>query len=115
MLSLLVLFFSETAFAVSPDFRVATFETDITIPIGHACMGGGVQDAKQIMDPLFAKGFVLFGAGEPIVVVALDWCQCNNDSYDRWRVGLASAAGTRAERVMLATVPRTCWSGCGCA
>ncbi len=86
------------------EFRVATFEADITIPIGHACMGGGVADAREIVDPLYAKGFVLQGAGEPIVVVALDWCQCNNDSYDRWRAGLAQAAGTRPERVMLATV-----------
>lgn len=95
---------SQMAFAAAPKFSVATFEADITVPIGHACMGGGVQDAKRIADPLFAKGFVLLGAGEPIVVVALDWCQCNNDSYDRWRAGLASAAGTSAERVMLATV-----------
>ena len=43
-------------------------------------------------------------AGEPIVVVALDWCQCNNDSYDRWRDVLAEAAGTTPQRVMLATV-----------
>jgi hypothetical protein len=85
-------------------FRVASFEADITIPIGHACMGGGVADAREIVDPLFAKGFVLLGAGKPIAVVALDWCQCNNDSYDRWRVALAQAAGTSPRRVMLATV-----------
>lgn len=90
--------------AFAANFRVATFEADITIPLGHACMGGGVADAKEIVDPLFAKGFVLLGAGEPIVVTALDWCQCNNDSYERWRRELARAAGTRADRVMLATV-----------
>jgi len=88
----------------SASFSVATFEADVTIPIGHACMGGGVADAKEIVDPLFAKGFVLLGAGKPIVVVALDWCQCNNDSYDRWREVLAKAAGTSRRRVMLATV-----------
>ena len=100
-----VLFFhSVTGLTPAAEFRVATFEADITIPIGHACMGGGVADAKEIVDPLYAKGFVLLGTGEPIVVAALDWCQCNNDSYDRWRAGLAEAAGTRAERVMLATV-----------
>ncbi len=90
--------------AVRGEFRVATFEADITIPIGHACMGGGVADAKEIVDPLFAKGFVLLGAGDPVVVAALDWCQCNNDSYDRWQAGLAEAAGTHPRRVMLATV-----------
>jgi hypothetical protein len=86
------------------EYRVATFSADITIPIGHACMGGGVADAKQIVDPLFAKGLVLIGADSPVVIVALDWCQCNNDSYDRWRDVLAQAAGTTRTRVMLATV-----------
>ncbi len=99
-------------------WAVATFEADITIPIGHACMGGGVADAKRIVDPLSAKGFVLLrtspgggpqeqGCGPdflPVVVVALDWCQCNNDSFDRWRQVLAEAAGTEPRRVMLATV-----------
>lgn len=90
----------------SAGFRVATFEADITIPIGHACMGGGIADAQRVVDPLYAKGFVLSGDGgfEPVVVVALDWCQCNNDSYDRWRDALAEAAGTSRVRVMLATV-----------
>ena len=86
------------------DYRVATFQADITIPLGHACMGGGVADAKEIVDPLWAKGFVLLGADKPIVLVALDWCQCNNDSYDRWREVLAQAAGTTPERILLSTV-----------
>lgn len=85
-------------------FRVATFEADITIPIGHACMGGGIADAKGVDDPLYAKGFVLLGGADPMVVVALDWCQCNNDSYDRWRDALAAAAGTSPKHVLLATV-----------
>jgi hypothetical protein len=90
--------------APAAEYRVAVFEADITVPIGHACMGGGVADAIKIVDPLFAKGFVLLGAESPIVLVALDWCQCNNDSYDRWRDALAQAAGTTRERVLLATV-----------
>jgi hypothetical protein len=36
--------------------------------------------------------------------VALDWCQCNNDSYQRWRDVLAQAAGTVPSRVLLHTV-----------
>ncbi len=95
---------SEKNFAKDGDYRVSTFSADITIPVGHACMGGGVADAKRIIDPLYAKGFVLFGVGKPIVVIAIDWCQCNNDSYDRWRDVLAKAADTDRKRVMLATV-----------
>ncbi len=100
-----VFFFGNSAAHVQAgQYRIATFEADITIPVGHACMGGGVEDAKEIVDPLLAKGFVLTGLEQPIVVIALDWCQCNNDSYDRWRDGLAEAAGTTRSRVMLATV-----------
>lgn len=67
-------------------------------------MGGGIADAQRIVDPLWAKGFVLLGTRSPLVVIALDWCQCNNNSYDRWREVLAEAAGTTPQRVMLATV-----------
>src|SRR5262245_65488377 len=84
-LVMLLLLHSVGGSAQAAGFRMAIFEADITIPIGHACMGGGVADAKEIVDPLYAKGFVLLGAGEPVCVAALDWCQCNNDSYDRWR------------------------------
>lgn len=104
-------------------WEVSCFEANITIPVGHACMGGGVSDAKEILDPLYAKGFVLrpvgvivpgtdrlepipAGKGEtfPIVVVALDWCQCNNEADIRFREALASAAGTTRQRVLLACV-----------
>ena len=101
---LLLLSILVSAPALAAEYRVAAFEADVTIPLGHACMGGGIADAREIVDPLFAKGFVMTGAGEPVVVVALDWCQCNNDSYDRWRDVLAAAAGTTRRRVMLATV-----------
>jgi len=85
-------------------FQVCPFETVITIPIGHACMGGGISNAKEIVDPLFAKGFVFLGSDEPVVVIAIDWCQLNNTAYDRWRDVLAEAAGTTRKRVLLATV-----------
>lgn len=89
----------------APGWTVAVFEGDITIPIGHACMGGGIADATEITDPLLAKGFVISGPGfAPVVVTALDWCQTNNDSHDRWRDALAAAAGTTRERVLVASV-----------
>lgn len=95
---------ADSPVAAEARYRVAVFSADVTIPVGHACMGGGVADAKRIIDPLYAKGFVLLGPDKPIVVIALDWCQCNNDSFDRWREVLAEAADTTRERVMLATV-----------
>src|SRR5262245_7802018 len=69
--------------AAVPELSVATFAEEVTPPIGHPCMAGGIAPAKEIVDPLFAHGFVLRGAGDPIAVVAVDWCEIRNDAYDR--------------------------------
>ena len=87
--------------AAPPRLTIAPFAEEVTPPIGHPCMGGGIAPAKEIVDPLYATGFVLLGAGEPIVVVAVDWCEIRNDAYDRWRDALAEAAGTKRERVLV--------------
>jgi hypothetical protein len=81
--------------------RLATFSIEVTPPIGHPCMGGGIAPVKTIEDPLIANGFVLLGSGAPIVVVAVDWCEIRNDAYERWRSALAEAAGTTRERVLV--------------
>lgn len=67
-------------------------------------MGGGIQPVKRIDDPLFAHGFVLMGAGKPVVVVAIDWCEIRNDAYERWREVLAEAAKTDKERVLVSAL-----------
>ena len=84
--------------------RVATFTADVTPPIGHPCMGGGIRPVERIDDPLFAHGFVLLGDGKPVVVVAVDWCEIRNDAYERWRDVLASAAETDAQRVLVSCI-----------
>jgi hypothetical protein len=83
-----------------------SFSADVTIPIGHPCMGGGIEPARIVVDPLEAIGFVLAGGTltKPVVVVSVDWCEIRNDSYDSWRTALASVAGTDAERVFLSAV-----------
>ncbi|MDB5348819.1 MAG: hypothetical protein JWN86_66 [Planctomycetota bacterium] len=90
---------------IAPSFRLATFSADVTIPIGHPCMGGGISPAKVVLDPLEARGIVLIpNDGRPIVIVAVDWCEIRNDAYDRWRVALAEAAGTDPSRVLVSCV-----------
>lgn len=86
------------------EYRIATFTSDVTIPIGHPCMGGGIEAATVIVDPLLAKGVVFLGADQPIVIVAIDWCEIRNDAYDRWRSALAQAVGTTPDRIMLSSV-----------
>ncbi|MEW4569910.1 hypothetical protein AB1L88_18750 [Tautonia sp. JC769] len=85
-------------------FRLATFSTDVTIPLGHPCMGGGVEPASEVVDPLLARGIVLLGPDRPLVVVAVDWCEIRNDAFDRWRSLLADAAGTTPDRVLVNSI-----------
>lgn len=84
--------------------RLATFVADVTPPLGHPLMGGGVAEAREVVDPLEARGLVLLGDGLPLVLVGIDWCEIRNDSYAAWRDALAAAAGTRPQRVMLAAL-----------
>ena len=84
--------------------RLATFSADVTIPLGHRCMGVLPTKSQRIVDPLEAHGFVLLGAGEPIVLVAVDWCEIRNGAYDQWRDVLAEAAGTHRRRVLVSSL-----------
>src|SRR5262245_56268799 len=68
---------------------LAAFDAEVTIPLGHPCMGGGITPAKEIVDPLFAYGFVLSGVGKPVVFLALDWCEIRNGAYDHFREAVA--------------------------
>ncbi len=88
-----------------PPVAVAPFTADVTVPIGHPLMGGGVAPAKEVIDPLQACGFVLIGGGgKPVVVVAVDWCEIRNGAYDLFRRKLADAVGTDPVRVLLSSV-----------
>lgn len=92
---------SKSAAVQKQDFRLAMFSTEVTCPVGHPLLAGLIQPAKKIVDPLYARGLVLLGAGQPLVLCTVDWCEIRNQSYDRWRAALAKAAGTSKERVLL--------------
>ncbi|MCA8997814.1 MAG: hypothetical protein KDA80_12535 [Planctomycetaceae bacterium] len=86
------------------DFSIAPFSVDITIPIGHRCMGVLPTKSKEIVDPLEAHGFVLSGGDKPIVFLALDWCEVRNGAYDQWRDALAAAAKTDRVHVLVCSL-----------
>ncbi|MBT7256239.1 MAG: hypothetical protein HN882_14660, partial [Planctomycetaceae bacterium] len=50
--------------------RLATFHFDVTPPMGHSLCGGWIKPVVGVTDNLQAIGFVLLGAGKPIVIVA---------------------------------------------
>ena len=84
--------------------RLATFLADVTPPLGHPLFGSISPPAQEIGEPLSARGLVLLGCGDPIVIVAVDWLEIRNDAYRSWREALAEAAGTRPERVLVSCV-----------
>jgi hypothetical protein len=82
-------------------YALATFSAEVTPPLGHPCMGGGIAPAQRVEDPLWTRGIVLLGLDKPVVIVAVDWCEIRNDAYERWRSVLARAAQTAPERVLV--------------
>jgi hypothetical protein len=84
--------------------RLCSFSADVTIPLGHRCMGVLSTKSQRIADPLLAHGFVLLGPEPPIVMCAIDWCEIRNGAYDQWREALAHAANTTRERVLVSSL-----------
>ncbi len=77
--------------------RVATFDVDATPPVGSMMAYDVVTNRWDL--GLRARGVVLLGAGEPIVLCAVDWIGIANEGHDTFREALAQAAGTSAGRV----------------
>lgn len=81
---------------------LAVFDIDATPPIGSIMAYDPVTNKWDLT--LRARGVVLLGAGQPLVLCAVDWIGIANESYDAFRSGLARAAGTTPERVAVHTL-----------
>jgi hypothetical protein len=77
--------------------RIATFDVDATPPVGYMMAYDRVLRGDDL--PLRCRGIVLLGAGEPIVLCALDWIGLANEGNDAFRATLAQAADTSSQRV----------------
>lgn len=82
--------------ASAEPIRVGTFDVDVTPPIGSPLAYDPMEE--KVM-PLRAKGIVLIGGGEPIVLCAVDWIGIGNDGQTAWKEALAEAADTHPRRV----------------
>lgn len=94
----------ESPLAEAGGLKLAAFRFDVTPPEGHSLCGGWITPVKEVEDPLEAIGFVLLGAGKPIVLCAVDWTGLLNEAHIAWRTALAEAAGTTPERVAVQCV-----------
>src|ERR1039458_1995107 len=77
--------------------RVATFDVDATPPVGSMMAYDPVTNHWEL--GLRARGIVLLGAGEPIVLCAVDWIGIANEGHDVFCRALARTAVTSPRRV----------------
>ena len=85
--------------------KVATFQADVTPPIGAPLCHGNVPPVASIAEPLTARGLVLCpGDQQPIVLCSVDFVNIGNASNDLWRESLAGAVGTSPSRVTVHTL-----------
>ena len=77
--------------------RIATFDVDASPPVGDPLTYDSTANVWDL--GLRAKGIVLIGSGQPIVLCAVDWIGIANESQDAFKEALANAAGTVPERV----------------
>ncbi len=86
----------------SSQLRLTTFDVDVTPPVGSDLAYNPMIRSWDM--GLRAKGVVLLGTGQPIVLVAVDWIGLYGNCYDEFKRALASAAGTVPERVAVHTL-----------
>jgi hypothetical protein len=97
-----LLAFPITAAAADAPLRLGTFDIDATPPVGSMMAYDKVLRQDDL--PLRCRGVVLLGAGQPIVLCALDWIGIANEGQDVFRDALAKAAQTTRERVAVHTL-----------
>ncbi len=93
-----------------PGLRLATFDIDVTPPVGaHMAYDPVIQTWDM---SLRARGIILLGADTPIVLCAVDWIGIGNEGHDAFRQALADGANTTPDRVAVHTVHQHDAPGC---
>jgi hypothetical protein len=95
------------------ELRVATFQLDVTPPLGSPLCDALVPPASGVADPLSARGIVLkAGDQSPVVLVAVDWVGIGNEGHDAWRTAIAEACQTDPDRVCVHCIHQHDAPGC---
>ncbi len=76
--------------------RIATFQSDVTLPLGHMLYRKPIVTIEQ---PLSAKGIVLDDGRRRYVLCTVDWCTIRNSTHLLFRAKLAKAVGTDVSNV----------------
>ncbi len=76
--------------------KVGFFEVDASPPVGSPM---AYDPCIEVLDPLSLRGIVIVGAGDPIVMCAVDWIGISNGAHQALKRQLAAAAKSQPERV----------------
>lgn len=90
--------------------RLAVFDVDATPPVGSYMAYDPVRRLDELT--LRCRGIVILGAGQPIVLCAVDWIGIANEGHDAFRDALASAAGTDRRHVAVHALHQHDAPGC---
>ena len=82
--------------------KIAVFDVDATPPVGSELAYQKMEASSDLS--LRARGIVLLGAEDPIVLCAVDWIGIANEGQDAFKQALARAAGTSPDRVAVHTI-----------
>jgi hypothetical protein len=79
--------------------RLGIFDIDATPPVGSQLTYDPMLNDWDL--GLRAKGIVILGSGQPIVMCSVDWIGISNESQDEFKRVMALAAGTSPLRVVV--------------
>jgi len=82
--------------------RAAAFRADVTPALGEPLIW--VDPAREVLDPLLAKGLVLESASLRYVLCTVDWCGLGGYVHDRFRTALADAVRGEVQGVVVHAV-----------
>jgi hypothetical protein len=93
---------AHAATAADGGLKVATFDVDVTPPVGAMMTYDPVVRVDELT--LRCRGIVLIGADQPIVLCSVDWIGIANGGHEAFCEALAKAAQTTPQRVAVHTV-----------
>ncbi len=91
-----IVFVGAMVSAAESSVKLGVFNVDVSPPIGSPV---AYVPAKEIVDPLIARGIVLLSGDRPVVLCAVDFIGIGNEGQDAWKKALAEAAGTSPDHV----------------
>jgi hypothetical protein len=91
--------FSLSADPIQNTLKITSCDVDATPPIGSNLTYDPMVNNWDL--GLRAKGIVILGAGQPIVMCSVDWIGISNESQDEFKRIMAEAAGTIPSRVVV--------------